>query len=173
MKARILTSLLVCSLAACAGGEFADLRQFVEESGKNMTGRIEPTPAVKAYEPFTYAASDLPDPFKPRKITAAKAGSGLQPDPNRRKEPLEAYPLESLKMVGTLNRGQAFFALIKTPDNLLARVKSGNYIGQNFGHVLEITESLVKLKEVVQDPAGDWSERVSTLQLQDEQEQRK
>jgi type IV pilus assembly protein PilP len=173
MKARILSLLVTCSLVACTGGEFADLRQFVDESGKNMAGRIEPIPAVKAYEPFAYGAFDLPDPFKPRKITTATTGGGLQPDVNRRKEPLEAYPLESLKMVGTLNRDRAFFALIKTPDNILARVKNGNYMGQNFGQVLEITESQVKLKEIVQDPAGDWSERVSTLQLQDEQEQRK
>jgi type IV pilus assembly protein PilP len=173
IKTRTLASLLACSLTACAGSEFADLKQFVNESGREMTGRIEPLPAMKPYEPFAYVAFDLPDPFKPRKITPAKSGGGLQPDLNRRKEPLEAYPLENLKMVGTLNRGRNFFALIKTPDNTLARIRNGNYLGQNFGHVLEVTESQVKLKEVVQDTAGDWSERISTLQLQDEQEQKK
>ena len=174
MKTRSAIFVLACSLAGCAGSEFADLKQFVEESGKGLAGRVEPIPEIRPYEPFHYAAFDLPDPFKPRKLEPAKGGGGgLQPDLARRKEILEAYPLENLKMVGTLNQGKAFFALVKTPDNLLARVKTGNYIGQNFGQVLQITESEVKLKELIQDTTGDWSERLSTLQLQEEQEQRK
>jgi type IV pilus assembly protein PilP len=88
----------------------------------------------------------------------------------RVREPLEADPLENLKMVGTLSQQKQVFALIKTPDSNLFRVKQGNYLGQNFGLITEITEGSVKLKEIVQDSAGDWTERVSTLQLQDEQE---
>ena len=99
----------------------------------------------------------------------ARSG-GLQPDLKRVREPLEAYPLENLKMVGTLSQQKQVFALIKTPDSNLFRVKQGNYLGQNFGLITEINEGSVKLKEIVQDSAGDWTERVSTLQLQDEQE---
>jgi type IV pilus assembly protein PilP len=174
MKTHVAIFVLGFSLGGCASGEFADLKQFVEESGNGLVGRVEPIPEMKPYEPFSYAALDLPDPFKPRKLEPAKGGGGgLQPDLARRKELLESYPLENLKMVGTLNQGKAFYALVRTPDNLLARVKTGNYLGQNFGQVLQISESEVKLKELIQDTAGDWSERLSTLQLQEEQEKAK
>ena len=86
----------------------------------------------------------------------------------RRKEPLEAYPLENLRMVGTLQQNKNNFALVKTPDNNLFRVKVGNYMGQNFGLINEISESTIKLKELVQDSSGDWTERVSTMTLIDE-----
>lgn len=174
MRANSALIALSISLASCGGGEFADLKQFVEQSGKDAKGRVEPIPEIKPYEPFQYVAYDLPDPFKPRKIAPAKgAGGGLEPDLNRRREPLEAYPLENLKMVGTLNRGASYFALIKTPDNSVVRVKHGNYLGQNFGMILQVSESEVELKEILQDTAGEWSERKSTLQLQDVQEPQK
>ena len=95
-------------------------------------------------------------------------GGGIQPDLTRRKEPLEAYPLENLRMVGTLQQNKSNFALVKTPDNNLFRVKVGNYMGQNFGLITEISESTIKLKELVQDSSGDWTERVSTMTLIDE-----
>lgn len=161
-------------LAGCGGEQYQDLREFVHNAGNGMRGRVEPLPEVKPYQAFTYNDFDLPDPFKPRKVEAAKGGgSGLHPDFNRRKEPLEAYPLDNLKMVGTLEQNKVMYALIKTPDKTLYRVKVGNYMGQNFGKISEITESLVTLKELVQDPTGDWTEHTSTLHLQEEQEQGK
>ena len=172
--ARILPATAICLLSACGNGDHADLKQFVAESGQNMTPRVDPLPQVKPYEPFPYEAESLPDPFKPRKIAPPKgAGGGLQPDFNRPKQPLEAYPLESLKMVGTLTQKKVFYALVKTPDNNLYRVKPGNYMGQNFGLITEITESATAVKELVQDGSGDWSERISSLQLLEEQEQKK
>jgi type IV pilus assembly protein PilP len=173
MRMNLTLIALSLSLAGCGGGEYADLQQFVEQSGNDAKGRVEPIPEVKPYEPFEYVAFDLPDPFKPRKIAPAKGGGENEPDVNRRREPLEAYPLENLKMVGTLNRGPSYYALIKAPDNSVVRVKSGNYMGQNFGMILQVTESEVQLKEILQDTAGEWSERKSTLQLQDEQEPKK
>lgn len=133
-------------------------------------GRIPPLPEVKPYEPFAYDAYDLQDPFKPRNIQPPKrgAGNGLQPDFARRKEPLEAYPLENLRMVGTLQQQKDTYALVKGPDNNLFRVKRGNYLGQNFGVITQITESAIKLKEIVQDSGGDWAERLSTLTLIDD-----
>lgn len=160
-------------LSACSGGRHEDLQQWVKEQDNMPRPRIEPVPEVKPYQPFAYSAFDLDDPFKTRKAAAQakKPGSGgLQPDLNRRKEPLEGYPLENLRMVGTLQDKKDTFALIKTPDNNLFRVKRGSYLGQNFGVVLEISEAVVKLKEIVQDGGGEWTERVSNLQLQDEQE---
>jgi type IV pilus assembly protein PilP len=155
------------ALASCSGEQYSDLRQFVKESDNLPRGRIPPLPDVKPYEPFNYNAYDLIDPFKPRKIEPPKsaAGNGVQPDLNRRKEPLEAYPIENLRMVGTLQQSKTNFALVKSPDNNLFRVKVGNYLGQNFGLIMEITESTIKLKEIVQDSGGDWTERISTMTL--------
>ena len=165
-----LPIVLCCGLAACGGEHYSDLRQFVKDSEKLPHGRIPPLPDVKPYEPFTYDAYNLIDPFKPRKIEPPKtqAGGGVQPDLARRKEPLEAYPLENLRMVGTLQQNKQTYALVKSPDNNLFRVKSGNYLGQNFGLITTISESTIKLKEIVQDSGGDWTERVSTLTLAEE-----
>ena len=176
-RARYLSPLFALALAGCGGEQFGDLKQFVDESGKDLRGRVEPLPQVKAYEPFTYGAFDLPDPFKPRRgsadTTKVAAAAGPVPDPNRRKEALEAYPLESLKMKGTLEKEKVRWALIETPDKNLYRVKSGNYMGQNFGRVVLVSESQVTLKELIQDPGGQWSERDSQLQLLEEEERKK
>jgi type IV pilus assembly protein PilP len=169
--------LLIIGLAACSSDQTEDLKQFVAESGQGLRGKVEPLPEIKPYEPFTYKAFDLPDPFKPRKLQPAHGGGGLQPDLNRPKEPLESYALENLKMVGVLQQNKVNYAIIKTPDNSLYRVKVGNYMGQNFGVIAKINAEngaeSVLIKEIVQDSAGDWTERESSLQLQEEQEQKK
>ncbi len=160
---------LAAGLGGCGGDQFSDLKQFVEESGQGLRGRVEPIPEVRQFEPFAYNAFDLPDPFKPRELALANrgvSGGGPQPDLNRRKEALESFALESLQMVGTLEQKQVRYALIKTPDNNLYRVRSGNYVGQNFGVITAISESAVTLKEVIQDSSsGAWNERTSNLQL--------
>jgi len=136
------------------------------EQGKGARGRVDPLPQIKPYEPFAYNAYDLPDPFKPRKIEPAKGGSNkLAPDLSRRREPLEAYPLESLNMVGTLTRDKATYALVRTPEKDVFQVAVGNYLGQNFGVIVAINDSEIRLKELVQDGSGDWTERTGTLQL--------
>jgi type IV pilus assembly protein PilP len=152
-------------LAGCGGESHQDLRAWMAEQGKGVKGKLEPLPQVKPYEPFAYNAFDLPDPFKPRKIEPAKGGSKLAPDLTRRKEPLESYPLESLNMVGTLQKEKIIFALVRTPDKDIYQIRTGNYLGQNYGVVIGVTDSEVRLKELVQDGAGDWTERSSTLQL--------
>jgi type IV pilus assembly protein PilP len=176
MKRHLLIGALACvALVACSGEEHSDLRQFVRDSDNMPRGRIPPLPEVKPYEPFEYAAFDLVDPFIPRKIEpprSAKPDPRL-PDPNRRKGPLEAFPLENLKMVGSLSQKKEYFALIKTPDNNLYRVRTGDFMGQNFGRVIDITESSVKLKELIQDSGNDWKEEERLLLLQDEQEAKK
>jgi type IV pilus assembly protein PilP len=161
------------ALAGCGNGDMADLRQFVADSGKGLRGKIEPLPEVKPYDPFVYNAFDLPDPFKPRKLQPAKGGGGIQPDLNRRREPLEAYALENLKMVGTLEQGKLTYALIKAPDNTLHRVKIGNYMGQNFGIITDIKETEVKLTEIVQDSAGEWVEKAASILLAEEPSEQK
>jgi len=165
---RIAASAALLVLAGC-GGEMDELKTFVRESEKGLPRRIEPLPPVKPFEPFTYEGFDLPDPFKPRKLSDRKEGTGggLAPDLNRRKEPLEAFPLEQLKMVGTLSQGNDTYALVRA-EKTLYRVKKGNYMGQNFGLITDVTENEIKLKEIVQDSAGDWAERQSVLPLLEE-----
>ena len=160
----ILVSLL---LAGCGGEEYQDLRDFVKNSGADMRGKIEPPPEVKPYEHFAYANdTNLPDPFKPRKPEKRPGGGGInQPDLDRPKEALEEFPLENLKMVGYLYKSKVGYAVIRATDGKLHRVKAGNYIGLNFGLIKEVTDTGIIIKEMVQDSAGDWSERVSTLQL--------
>ena len=165
---RLLVPIAFAVLASCSS-EIEELKTFVRDSEKGLPRRIDPLPPVKPFEPFTYEGFDLPDPFKPRKLAPPKEGSGggLAPDLNRRKEPLEAFPLEQLKMVGTLSQGKDTYAIVRA-EKTLYRVKKGNYMGQNFGLITDVTESEIKLKEIVQDSAGDWAERQSILPLLEE-----
>lgn len=160
---------LVFLLAGCGEEEFQDLQEFVNKSGEGLRGKIEAPPEVKPYEPFSYDNSaGLPDPFKPRKPEKKKAGSGVSLSPeleNHKKEELEDFPLESLKMVGFVNIHGIANAVIRCPDGKIRHAKTGNYMGQNYGHILSITETEIKLKEMVQDSTGDWTERTSSLQL--------
>lgn len=174
MTRRALIIAFASMLTACGGEQHSDLKQFVKDSENLPRGRIQAVPEAKPYEPFTYEAFNLTDPFKPRKIEPPKnGGGGVRPDFNRRREPLEAYPLENLKMVGTLQQKKDVFALVKTPDSNLFRVKPGNYIGQNFGRIVTISDTNIKLREIVQDSAGNWEEKDQMLQLQDEPEAKK
>jgi len=167
MKRWLPCGLLAAALVAGCGGEsHQDLRTWMADQGKGARGKLDPLPQIKPYDPFAYNAFDLPDPFKPRKIEPTKSTSKLSPDLARRKEPLESYPLESLAMVGTLEKNKIVFALVRTPDREVYQIRAGNYVGQNFGVVTGIGENEVQLKELVQDGAGDWTERSSTLQLQ-------
>jgi type IV pilus assembly protein PilP len=168
-RAAIVTVVASALVAGCGGESHQDLRAWMAEQGKNAKGRLDPLPQIRPYEPFTYNAYDLPDPFKPRKIETAKGNSKLAPDLARRREPLESYPLEALSMVGTLERGKGVYGLVRTPEKDIYQIRPGNYMGQNFGVVTGITDSEIKLKELVQDGSGDWAERTSTLNLQPDQ----
>jgi type IV pilus assembly protein PilP len=159
--------IITLLLSACGGIGTDDLEKFVAEAGKEMQGKVEPLPQVKPYEPFNYEAFDLPDPFKPRKLSPAGGRGGLQPDLTRPKEPLEAYSLETLKMVGVVSKKGLTHAVVAAPDKGVYHVHVGNYMGQNFGLITKISENEISLKEIVQDSAGDWTERISALTLQE------
>jgi type IV pilus assembly protein PilP len=165
---RLLIPLAIVGIAGCSS-EMDDLKQFVRDSEKGVVRRVEPLPAVKPFEPFAYEGFDLPDPFRPRKIASNDPKKDLRVEEqiNRRKEPLEAFPLEQLKMVGTLSQNKETYALVKA-DKTLYRVRKGNYMGQNFGLITDVTDTEIKLKEIVQDSAGDWAERQSVLPLLEE-----
>lgn len=164
----LLTLFLSLALVACGSGGGDDLDKFMKEAGTDKVVKVEPLPQVKPYVPLQYNADGtLNDPFRARKAQAARTG-GLQPNLNRPREPLEAFPLESLKYVGSLSKAKLKYALIKTPDNGVQQVKIGNYVGLNFGLVTEINDTAVILKEIVQDElSGDWTERTSSINLQE------
>ena len=164
-RANLTVFVAVALLAGCGSESHQDLREWMAAQGKDVKGRLDPLPTIRPYEPFTYNAFDLPDPFKPRKIEPNKSASKLAPDLTRRREPLESFPLESLSMVGTIEKGRALYALVKTPQRDIYQVRQGNYLGQNYGVVIGISDSDIKLKELVQDGAGDWTERSSALNL--------
>jgi type IV pilus assembly protein PilP len=163
-------SATVLLLTGCGSGGDEDLRAWMTEQGAAARGKIEAIPPIRPYEAFTYNAFDQPEPFKPRKIETGKGTRG--PDLTRRKEALETYPLETLKMVGTLQRGQATIGLVRGADNKVFQVRQGNYVGQNFGVITTVGEGEIMLKELFQDGAGDWAERQSKIMLQ-EREQKK
>jgi type IV pilus assembly protein PilP len=163
-----LSGFLTLALVACGGNDSDDLDQYMRDAAKDVAPKIKPLPEVKPYLALQYNADGLLiDPFRARKAVSSNL-SVLQPNLNRPKEPMEAYPLESLKYVGLLSKRKLTYALLKTPDNAVQQVKLGNYVGQNFGRVTQVTDSEVVLKEIVQDDlSGDWVERTSTLALQE------
>jgi type IV pilus assembly protein PilP len=164
--------ILACcvSLSACMGGsDHEDLRQWMNEASRDLKGKIQPLPEVRSYEPVAYDTGNLVDPFQSSRVIPeqTKSGGVNEPDMTRVREPLEAYPLESLKYVGVMTREEdrSSYAIIQA-DSSLYQVRLGNYLGQNFGMITGISELEVVLKEFVQDGAGTWIERVSSLILQ-------
>jgi len=163
--------MALAALAACGGEEHGDLKQELAQLTKDFRGRVDPLPLVKPYEPVPYTAEGLVDPFRPERIDVAQnrlspsaSSARVEKERDRPKEPLEAFPLESIQMMGTITLEKETFALVKAGPNLY-RVRKGNYMGQNFGVVTGIDEAQISLKELVQDSGGEWVERTSSLQL--------
>jgi type IV pilus assembly protein PilP len=157
-------------LAGCADDGLDEVRSFVQTAHADKKPRVEPLPELKVQETFLYNPADLADPFsavnlRPQGIAGKAGGGGPRPDPNRRKEPLEDYPLDSLKMVGTLQRGKQYWAVIQAPDGTVQRVKSGDHMGQNFGMITKITDEKIEVIELIQGSLGDWVEREASLAL--------
>lgn len=165
-----LFMVLAGLVSACADGEHDDLQEFVRNAGVGMQGKVDPLPEILPLEQFVYQAFDLPDPFSASKNKQDDTSkNALKPDLKRQKEILENYPLENLSMVGTLQRDQQIYALVKTPDNTVHRVKSGNYLGHNFGLITAITEESITLKEMIQESGNTWVEQAGTLRLQSQE----
>ncbi len=164
--ARLLVLLLGAAVAGCGGG-LDDLQEFTKTAHADRAPKIEPMPEIKPQEVYTYAASDRADPFAPQNLkpVALRAAKGARPEPTRRKESLEEYPLDALKMVGTLSRGKQSWAVIQAPDGTVHRVQVGNHLGQNSGKVTKITEAKVEVIEFLQGGLGDWVEREAALAI--------
>jgi type IV pilus assembly protein PilP len=170
-RAHSLALVFAALLAGCGGEEHGDLKQELAQLTKDFRGQVPPLPQVRPYEPVPYTAEGQVDPFRPERLEVAQAGarsadakSKIAEHEKRVKEPLEAFPLESISMLGTITQDKETFALVKAGPNLY-RVRKGNYMGQNFGVVTGVDEAAVSLKELVQDGAGEWVERTSALQL--------
>ena len=170
LLAPILAVAAGALLGGCGGDEHRELKQELNEATKDFRGQVPPLPQVKPYEPVPYTAEGMSDPFRPERIEVArtepreKLNTKLAEQEKRIKEPLEAFPLESIQMLGTITQDKETFALVKAGPNLY-RVRKGMYMGQNFGVITSIDEVQISLKELVQDSGGEWVERASTLQL--------
>ena len=165
------TGLLAGSLVACAGNNTEDLRSYVEAVKARQQARVEPLPEFSPFETYLYQANAARDPFTPpthsvpRSQVAQASNGGISPDFNRPREPLEGEPLDGLRMVGTLGRDGSSWALVRMSDSTIHRVKPGNYVGQNHGKIVGITESEVDVTEIVPDGLGGWIERQASLAL--------
>ena len=178
MSLSVLMRVLRCSpllmlgvlLQGCGGDKMTDLHDFVAQEKVRQKSTIEPLPEIKPYETFAYDSSGLRDPFEAMDFGQSMlggpgGGTGLAPDMNRPKEALEGYPLDSLRMVGILQRGGVTEALIKTQDGTVHRVKTGNYLGQNNGKITLVAEDKVELTEIISDGGGGWLERQASVAL--------
>ena len=162
---RLLTTMVVCTaLAACAGGS-SDLQKWVAEVKARPAPALDPLPVMQQFETFEYAAQNLRDPFS-EEFNGANS-SGPRPDPGRRKQMLEQFPLDSLDMVGTLGRGPGMVALVMAPDKVTYRVQPSVYLGQSDGRVTAVYEDRIEMIELVPDGAGGWLERPATIALED------
>ncbi|KQY89043.1 MULTISPECIES: pilus assembly protein PilP [Roseateles] len=171
MRRLLIPIAATLALGGC-GSDLDELRQWMEQERKEAKPTVTPLLPPKKFLPQPYEAGVGVDPFSTQKLSVAIRQEAAQPNSlltaeiNRRKEPLEAYPLDTMSMVGSLTREGRRYALLRV-DNLLYQVKAGDYLGQNFGRITKISETEITLREVVQDAAGEWIERTSTLQLQE------
>jgi type IV pilus assembly protein PilP len=177
MTRKLLLALAAAAaLSACADSEQEEIQQWMQEQRAATRPQVTPIPEPKRFTPQAYTQETTIEPFSQQKLVVAlkrdaqQAGTAsaalLQPELNRRKEPLEAYPLDAMAMVGSLIKQGQPVALLKV-ESLLYQVKPGNYLGQNYGRITKVTETEIVLRELVQDAAGEWVERTSTLQLQE------
>ena len=171
MRRLLIPVAATLALSGC-GSDLDELRQWMEQQRKEARPTVTPLLPPKKFLPQPYESGAGVDPFSTQKLSVAIKQEAAQPNSlltaeiNRRKEPLEAYPLDTMSMVGSLTRDNKRYALLRV-DNLLYQVKAGDYLGQNFGRIVKISETEITLREVVQDAAGEWIERTSTLQLQE------
>ena len=162
----LLSSVLM--LSGC-GGNNAELRAYIQQVKARPGPPLDPLPVMQQFETFEYSAQGMRDPFSaPQQERESSAGSGLRPDPNRRKELLESFPLDSLDMVGTLGTGAEMVGLIVDPEGVVYRVRPGNYMGQSDGKIMAVHEDRIDLVELVPDGAGGWIERDATVALDDQ-----
>ncbi len=179
MLSRLLALGLSISLltlaAGCTSSGEDELQLWMQEERNAIRPQVTPIPEPGRFEPQTYLSERMTEPFSAEKMASVSGSLAatvinsklLEPELNRRKQPLEAFPLDTMRMVGSLKREGQLVALVKV-DSLLYQVRSGSYLGQNYGRINQITETEITLREIVQDPSGEWTERPAALQLQED-----
>lgn len=168
---RLALFFMIGCLAGCGGEGFSDLQQYIQEVKARPKGTIEPLPEMKVVEPFIFKPEGLRDPFKAvseseeAQEAQISIGNGIKPDTTRRKEELEAFPLDSLRMVGTVVMKTNLWGLVKASDKTVYRVQVGNYMGKNYGKIIRILPDKIELMEIVPDSPGTWREQQTSLAL--------
>ena len=148
-------------------GEAPNLEKWVADVKARPAPALDPLPVMQQFETFEYAAQNLRDPFS-NAFSDQSGGSGPRPDPNRPRQALEQFPLDSLDMVGTIGRGPGMIGLVMAPDKVTYRVRPGAYMGQNDGRITAVYEDRIELVELVPDGAGGWLERPASVALEDQ-----
>ena len=167
----IAVSLVLVGVNGCSSDDVTDLQKYIQEVKARPKGAIEPLPETKIVESFIFKPDGLRDPFRPMEAKLEESGvdiasySGIRPDTDRRKEELEAFSLDSLRMVGTLTDQDGLWGLVRTKDGTIHSVQVGNYMGQNHGKIVRILEDKIELREIVPDKPGTWREQQATLAL--------
>jgi len=173
--APLVASLL---LAGCSDSNVREVRTWMDQVKQDTKVSIKPLQEPKDFIPFAYNAKEAVDPFSPNKLLAELAREGaasnnpFKPDTDRRRELMEGFPLDTMVMVGIIQKGGVNYALLQI-DRTLYQVRTGQRIGQNFGIVTKVGEEEVAVREVVQDAGGEWVERMSKLELQESKEKTK
>jgi type IV pilus assembly protein PilP len=171
MTRSLLPPILGALLLAGCTGDLSDLQSYTEAVKRRSPAPLEPIPEFKEIVPFVYQGGNRRDPFVPdaetKPLPAASAGSGIAPDPSRPREPLERFPLDAIRMVGTLEQYSIRAALVKAPDGTLHRVSVGNHLGQNSGKIIAIKDNRIEVSEIVGDGTGNYRERAGAIALSD------
>jgi len=162
---------LVLGLSACVSNDVSDLNRYVQGIKAKPKGMIQPLPEIKVVEPFIFEPAGLRDPFRPierrqdEERSEFSGGAGIHPDRSRRKEELEGYSLDTLRMVGTLTMDNALWALVKAAEGTIHRVRQGNHMGRNYGEIIRILDDRIELMEIIPDKPGAWREQQASLAL--------
>jgi type IV pilus assembly protein PilP len=165
---RNLILLMVAAAVFLSTGcsrSMSDLEAYIAEIKARPGGRIEPLPEISTHETFAYEPGAARSPFVADSPAAGRADDGVRPDADRRREYLEGFPLDTLRMVGTLHLGGQQYGLVQTGDRLVHRVVVGNYLGQNDGRIISITDSAIQLLEIIPDGLGGYIERAASIGL--------
>lgn len=169
----LLPLALVIALVAGCTSDMSDLERFVAAEKAKKPGPIEPLPQVRPYDSFTYQAHEQRSPFVPdteagpaQGERGQAGGAGIQPDFDRNREYLEQFPLDALRMVGTIEAGNQNFALVADADGAVHRVQPGNHLGQNHGKIIGVSETQIRVTEIIPDGLGGWMERQAALGLE-------
>lgn len=170
-KSLMLTGICCLSLAGCVDNDVSDLEQYIQQVRAKPRGTIPLLPEIKVVEPYLFNPDGLRNPFQAVKrveeedLAGLSSAFGIRPNVSRRKEELEAYSLDGLRMVGTVKMEDGKWALIKASDGTIHRVQKGNYMGRNYGEIIQILENRIEMMEIVPDKPGSWREQQASLVL--------